>query len=112
MDAPTAGQEVTLRGVVLTSHTHTDNKFYGTGYAQVRVRLEDGPAGFAYADLRLVVDDTGKWFGPRAKAAASELAAEPTDSMTKAELLALADARGLDVPNKATKAELVELLTS
>lgn len=36
---------------------------------------------------------------------------EPTPAMSKAELVALADAHGIDLPTKATKAQIGELIT-
>jgi hypothetical protein len=36
---------------------------------------------------------------------------KPTPEMSKGELLALADARNIDVPDKVTKAQLLELLS-
>ncbi len=58
LTAPQVGDNITITGVVLTSHTHADNKFYGTGFAQLRVKIDQGRKGYGYADLRLVVDDT------------------------------------------------------
>ncbi len=112
LTAPQPGDSITVTGVVLTSRTHADNKFYGTGFAQLRVKIDNGPDGYTYADLRLVVDDTGKWLGRKARVAATDVAPEPTPDMSKAQLLALADARGLDVPSKATKGALLGLLSA
>lgn len=73
MKAPQPGDEVAIRGVVVTSHTHEKNAHYGRGFAQLRLKLEDGPGAFRYADLRLVLDSAGKWFGPAAQRAEAEL---------------------------------------
>lgn len=110
LTAPQPGEKVTITGVVLTSHVHAGNAYYGD-YAQLRVKIEDGPDGFNYGDVRLVVSsEAGKWFGRRAQAAEAELTPEPSESMSKGELLALADARGVEIPAKATKAQVLGLL--
>jgi hypothetical protein len=140
---PEPGQTITLTGTVVTAHFDEGNKYYAGDFAQLRLRVDglDGATGFAFADVRLVVNADTPWFGPQAQKALAALDGEATvaaaerpgrprkatakktsakalpagkrvdlGSLSVRELRALAAERDVQVPARASRQKLIELL--
>lgn len=95
---------------ILTSNVHVGGTWYGPSYPDAEVTDDvlarvTNPA--AFADIE---DAQVPAAGPEAAGVSGGSARRELEQLSKDDLAALADARGVDVPKGATKAEIVDRL--